>query len=115
MALPCSTPLPLHWQAMPLQTPQMGVQGTLSVILGQQDGGCRTVRFGDDPHLEAIPELIGTQQPVTVPEGLMVGLDILGIQIPPVTQGMAIEHGLGNRQLPPSFAPVVPRRLRRWR
>ena len=32
----------------------------------------------------------------------MVGLDILGIQIPPVTQGKAIEHGLGNRHLPPS-------------
>ena len=71
-----------------------------SVILGQEDRGGGAIGLGDDPHLEAIVELVGAQQPVPIPEGRVVGLNILFVQIAPVAQGVAVEHGLHDVQLP---------------
>ena len=64
--------------------------------MGQDQAGCRPVRFRNDPNLGVSPRRVDTQKPVTVLEGEYIFSFILLTQFAPVTRLMPLEklHGI---------------------
>src|SRR5207302_296277 len=55
------------------------------VFLGQQDRGDAAVPFGNHVQLGAAERAIDRQETVAVPQGILVGGGVLGIDLAPVT------------------------------
>ena len=55
--------------------------------------------LGDDPEA-AVSFAVGRQQPAAVSQGILVGLDVFGVEFAPVAGGVAAQaflHGAGDR------------------
>ena len=62
-----------------------------SVVLGQHQTGAATVSFGDDPHL-AVTDLVAAEDAVAVGQCVFVGLDVVLLQITPVTADVSAQQ-----------------------
>lgn len=90
----CRPTLSSWYEACGLQTrPSAGLflGEMFSVVLGQHQAGAAAVGFGDDPHL-AVAHPVAAEDAVAIGQCVFVGLDVVLLQITPVTADVSAQQ-----------------------